>query len=285
MLNIKAHKLRLLLAAGSVLVCCVRMEENFQPEPSAGMEETTVYTLTVQAEKGASTKALTEATDGHTIQSTWKAGDQVDVYNSNNDKIGTLKAATDGASTTLSGSMNTVPEVSEKLTLKYLGGNYVSQQGTLEDIATRCDYATAHVAVTEISGNTITTDPAHFESRQAIVKFTLNHSVSKLFVGLGDQTLTVTPAAETNAFYVAIPEHLYRVEKTEIEDESLAGKQVSLVANGDAVYSKTASAIFETGKFYRVNVTMQRASVQAVEINVVQAPSYVAGGKKVEEAL
>lgn len=38
MLSVKAHKLRLLLAAGSVLVCCVRMEE------------TTVYSLTVQAE-------------------------------------------------------------------------------------------------------------------------------------------------------------------------------------------------------------------------------------------
>lgn len=38
MLSVKAHKLRLLLAAGAVLVCCVRMEE------------TTVYSLTVQAE-------------------------------------------------------------------------------------------------------------------------------------------------------------------------------------------------------------------------------------------
>ena len=117
------------LAVGSVFSCNQIKEEQLPQEPQ-GQEKTSVYTLTVEALKGASTKALTEDEVNHIIKSSWAEGDNVDVYNAGGEKLGTLTPAVSStSSTTLSGNLDTAPAVEDVLTLKYRSGNYASQDG------------------------------------------------------------------------------------------------------------------------------------------------------------
>ena len=108
--------------------------------------------------------------------------------------------------------------------------------------------------------------------------------VNSFYVGLGNRTLKVTPAAATNVLYVAIPEHL---ETTGADVKT--GKYISLTAEGAGVkYSLTRDdALLEKSKFYQVNASMNKAKIQGVTltgIDEASVPSYVLGGKKVEDA-
>jgi hypothetical protein len=111
--------------------------------------------------------------------------------------------------------------------------------------------------------------------------------VNPFYVGLGNRTLTITPAAATNVLYVAIPEHL----ETTGEDVK-KGKFISLTAEGSDGKNYTLTpddALLEKGKFYQVNASMNKAKIQSVTITNLDAdaslvPTYVLGGKKVEDA-
>jgi hypothetical protein len=263
------------LAVGSVFSCNQIKEEQLPQEPQ-GQEKTSVYTLTVEALKGASTKALTEDEVNHIIKSSWAEGDNVDVYNAGGEKLGTLTPAVSStSSTTLSGNLDTAPAVEDVLTLKYRSGNYASQDGTLDYIATHCDYATAEVTVTEVVDKSITTTPAQFVNQQAIVKFTLRQSgdeslsVMELKVNVGTTTYTVAPVppTKTSTFYVAV--------------EGFSEQTVTLSANaGGAYYDRKADNVtFENGKFYRVTATMTPRVLKSISISGLNpAPSYYYGG-------
>ena len=58
------------------------------------------------------------------------------------------------------------------LTLKFLSPNYDSQAGTLEYIATHCDYATASVTVTGVDGGAIFNAPSTADGTPATLYFT-----------------------------------------------------------------------------------------------------------------
>lgn len=261
-------------------------------EPEELVPETGPYTLTISATKeNGMTKALSDPYDG-TLWSQWTAGDVVSVY-SGETKLGELTAQSSGKSTILNGELTTPPQADDELLLSCRAGNYGLQDGLLSTIAANYDYCTATVRVSGVTGNKIWVDaPAVFKSQQAIVKFTLTDKsnsdsplfVNSFYVGLGNRTLKVTPAAATNVLYVAIPEHL----ETTGEDVK-TGKFISLTADGAAVkYSLTRDdALLEKGKFYQVNASMNKAKIQGVTltgINEAPVPSYVLGGKKVEEA-
>lgn len=272
----------------AVMTGCMAEQEVLVPE-------TSTYTLTIPATKmNEMTKALSDAGNG-TLWSRWTAGDVVSVY-SGEDLLGTLTAQSSGASTTLYGELSYPPQADDELLLSCRTGDYGQQDGLLSTIAATCDYCTATVRVSAVSGNTIRVNaPAVFKSQQSIVKFTLKNkadsdnplSVSLFYVGLGNQTLTVTPATATNVLYVAIPEHF---ETT--GDDMPTGKNISLTAKGsdNKNYTLTRNdALLEKGKFYQVNASMNKAKIQSVTItNLGTAaslvPTYVLGGKKVEEA-
>ena len=264
------------LAACTVFSCNRTKEEQLPEEPRQGQETPSVYTLTVEAVKGASTKALTEDAVNHVIKSSWADGDNVDVYNANGEKLGTLTPAVSSTtSTTLSGNLDTAPGVEDVLTLKFRSGNYASQDGTLDYIATHCDYATAEVTVTNVEGYSITTTPAQFVNQQAIVKFTLKRSgdvdlnVTELKVYDGTTTYTVTPVAP------ATPSVLY------VALEGFSEKAVTLSARaGGAYYDRKADNVtFENGKFYRVTATMTPRVLKSISISGLDpAPSYYYGG-------
>lgn len=270
------------VAAGIVGVSCtgfdVELPEKIQEEHPQQKEG--VYTLTLTAYKGAPTKALTEATDGKTIQSTWETSDVVKVYRENTE-LGTLHPLEGGSTTaTLTGEVTGASE-GDALTLTFSSENYASQDGTLAYIATHCDYATATVTVTAVSGNAITTTPASFESRQAIVKFTLKKAdgaaelAAKQFLfNDGSITYTVKPSPAASTLYVAIP--------------AFSNQMITLSAQAaDGYYDFTQSGVsFENGKYYRVTVSLTKQLISSLTISGLDpAPTYDFGGVSVTTAL
>ena len=127
------------------------------------------YSVTINAVKSP-TRALADA--GTSLTATWTAGDEIDVRFGGS-SVGTLTASSDGASTQFTGTISGDFNQNDELELRYLSDSYTSQDGTLDGIASSCDYATATVTITDVSGGTLTISDADFESQQAITKFQL----------------------------------------------------------------------------------------------------------------
>ena len=251
-----------LLAA--ILAACTN-----EPLPETIVEEAPEsYTLVVTATKGNdnTTKAL--SLDGKTLNATWALGEVVQVYHVSNPGTeaefesttpdATLSAQGNGAKTTLSGSFtgSYTPAVDDVLRLRFLPNpDYTTQEGTLDYIATHCDYAVATITVASVDALTSTvtaTAPASFENQQAIVKFSLKQPdgttplpVTSLTVNVGSTTYNVMPTAAASDFYVAV--------------QGASNKAVSLSAYTD--YGKfgyeKADITFETGKYYAIGVKME----------------------------
>lgn len=248
----------LLIAVAAMTACS--SENTIADEPVVKPDAPKTYTMTVQACKGdnATTRAL--SLNGSTLNATWTAGEVVTVYNETKAALlsGTLTAQTDGANTTLKGTLSGTIENGDKLKLKFLSPNYGTQDGTLTGSATSidkvCDYAEASVDVTSVSGGNITTTAASFENQQAIVKFTLMKKFDNsnleipaskaLTVNDGTNNYTVTPTSATNVLFVAIP----------------ATSTVNLsttVGSYTYTYEKTGVTL-TNGKYYAIVVKMAR---------------------------
>ena len=187
-----------LLIVSATFVACTN-DDNIIDEPQQPAA-TGTYTMTVNAQKGgddATTRAL--ALDGKTLNASWAVGEEVTVYN-NTKKAqldGTLKAQSDGSSTTLKGSLTGTIENGDELILHFNSANYASQSGTLDYIADNCDFAEASITVSSVDGenNVIPTSAASFVNQQAIVKFILkdkegnNLNVSNLSISAGSNRL------------------------------------------------------------------------------------------------
>ena len=165
-----------LLIASATFVACTN-DDNIINEPQQPANPTGTYTMTIEATKGdaATTRALTLS--GKTLNATWAQNEEVTVYN-NTKKVlldGTLKAQSDGSSTTLKGSLTGTIENGDELILRFNSADYASQSGTLDYIAANCDFAEASITVSSVDGenNVIPTSAASFVNQQAIVKFIL----------------------------------------------------------------------------------------------------------------
>ena len=215
-----------LLTLCVLLFSCIKEEPD--PKPIFGR---TNYTLNITAVKGErpDTKAL--SFDGLQLKASWAVGEKVRVFKGNV-SLGTLQATVAGESTTLSGTVNKAPKVGDELRLEFLSPDYDKQEGTLDYIATHCDYATASVTVSSLDESTITTSTAYFQTWQAVVAFRLVDaenptqplSASSLAVTLADKTITVTPVTPASEIFVAVP--------------AVPDQAISLQASvGDKIYS------------------------------------------------
>ena len=173
----------LLMAAllGAVLLAgCQRAEEDLKDEkPQEPAAEGTFF-LTLEASKGADTKALYLDTSGSNdkLDAYWKSTEKVRVYKEGS-YIGQLDV-TPGAgdrplTATLSGEI-TVSGLSSGDALMLLipreSWDYTGQVGTLADIESKYDYATASVTVATISGNSVTANQsADFLNQQSVYRF------------------------------------------------------------------------------------------------------------------
>ena len=179
---INIRTLAALLMASAAIVSCSVKEDIFEEETTIkeepAVQPAKVYTLSVNATKGGddeATKAL--SLEGKTLNAAWAQNEEVTVYN-NTKKAqldGTLKAQSDGSSTTLKGSLTGTIENGDELILRFNSANYASQSGTLDYIAANCDFAEASITVSSVDGenNVIPTSTASFVNQQAIVKFIL----------------------------------------------------------------------------------------------------------------
>ncbi len=235
----------LLLAGVSTIVSCTK-DDN---QPAEGK----TYHMTVTASKGGeSAKALT--VDGTTISATWAEGETVTVYNVTKGAAieGTLAAQSSGANTTLKGTLTGTIEAGDELTLKFCSPDYAMQDGTLEYIATHCDYAEATVTVASVEGGRITASDAAFENKQAIVKFTLKNtrdraiSASALSVSVGGTIYAAVPASASSELFVALP--------------GISGQAVTLSAKvGRQWYNRRqANVTFVNGQYYTVAAKLEQ---------------------------
>ena len=265
-----------LLLAGLIGLSCSRLDEIPQNETPETPEKT-FYTLIIKAEKEASTKALEDM--GTTLKSTWTAGDKVTVYGPGDQILGTLTASTGGSgSTTLEGNLTEAPKVGDVLTLKLRSDSYLTQKGTLDYIATNCDYALATATVETVSEMKITTTPASFVSQQAIVKFSIQDAggnalaVSQLLLNSGGRTYTVTPDSASSTVYVALP----AFSNQTVTLSATAGTSYYDLSKGDVT--------FENGKFYTITARLGKQPVSSITMDG-GAVKFLYGGTPASEAL
>ena len=247
----------LILLTLAVLAACAK-ETADDLRPADGH-----YTMTVQASK-VGTKAL--ALDGSTLNATWTQGDVVKVYKGD-DEIGELTAQSSGTPTTLRGEITVAPSANDVLTLKFLSPSYGSQNGTLEYIASHCDYAEATVNVKSIAGADITIKEtsASFQNRQAIVKFTLNNN-SDVAISTTSLTVSATNPAVLDANHCYSVTYSYTVTPTPAASEiyvaipGISGQTLNLTATvGTDTYVYQKSGItFTNGQYYEIAVKMPK---------------------------
>ena len=277
--------------------------------------EPKTYTLTIQASKGenkggdaASTRALSYS--GNALIATWKTGETVKVYkvtqSNGNDvytSIGTLTAQGNGATATLSGSLTGDIALNDHLALFFIGGvlDYRDQTGTLDNISSKYDYATAYTEVSKVDGSNITVVDAGtkdetipFDNQQAIVKFTLKdntgnpismkslrlHDANDHIIDISDflnetdhmGDITVTRSTAGSEFYVAI-----KTEEDYVEPNLVPSSlNLTLTATDDTdIYTYTKSGVqFECGKYYEITVKMTKQAENVVSLTWIGSHSY-----------
>lgn len=255
--------------------CGKEIEPEVVPEGNTPVDQPSTvftYSVSIDASKVADSRALT--LEGTTLNASWAVGEAVTAYNETKGEAltGMLTAQSAGASTTLKGELSGSKgiAVGDELTLKFLSPNYSNQDGTLEYIAANCDYATASVSVTSVSGSDIRTGTANFVNQPAIVHFELSKPISneglfsrsvKLFAD--NQIITVTLSSETKDVFVALPA---------ISDKSFI-IEASSYPDGVNYYYIKSGVSFESGKYYSIPVRMKEGIVVFNEIELNSAIS------------
>ena len=168
------RKIALLFAFATVLLSCSKEKE---ARPSGGMG---TYSFSINAVKEED-KALSKALElvGKHLGTSWKSGDRLSVYNCSQGEMlsGYLSTKNTGnTNVCFSGSLTGTVKSGDILELRWNDVDYKNQDGTLAYIAEHCDYATALVTVSSVSGGTVKVNStATFSAKQAIVKLSLKH--------------------------------------------------------------------------------------------------------------
>ena len=153
------------------------------------------WTVTLQASMDESTRALSEGT-GNVITASFAKDDEVVVVDADGSTIvGTLTAQSTGASTTLSGTLNTTSlTVGEEVKLRYRSAtaNYDGQLGTLVGIAANQDYAEGTLKVTSTSPSlTFESNSVTLKAKQSITKFTFSVNVKNFRIAANGLVRTI----------------------------------------------------------------------------------------------
>jgi len=273
--------LHILLACALLFSCAKEMEQPVQPVQP--VQDGKTYTLTVKADKGGKpdTKALGFDELTSELMAVWAVGEEVKVYKGDT-YLGTLTAQSAGASATLSGMVTGELAVDDELTVKYQSPNYASQEGTLDFIASHCDYAVANVTVTNVGGESITTTNAGFVNQQAIVAFTLKYGdegitsgITALTITSGTDTYAITRPAGEGPIYVAMKAVNNATIDFAATDGSLYyGKKVleKTLSRGN-YYAITLGMDFDSAMISYVRRSWDEASKSVVSETVVEKAS------------
>ena len=269
----------------ATLTACSSSDEIITDEPQQPEEPATgKYTMTIEASKGgdATTRAL--SLEGTTLNATWKKGEKVVVLGANVagddvEEIGTLTAQADGATTTLTGTIDKTPNAGRPIFLSFpkYPCVYTGQKGTLADISANFDYASSYIARDKWSATNnqiTTTSTAEFSNEQAVVRFTLKDKSGNLlnassltihdergYLVQSGELLTgsagdviVTPEDPTSEIWAAL-------------NSQNASMNLTLTATvGDNTYTYSKSDVkFKIGEFYDITVKMQPSTPLTME--------------------
>ena len=136
-------------------------------------------TLTVDATKSNATPDTRglKPSENNAINAIWSEGDQVTILSSSNNAVlGTMTPTSYGSNQTkLKATLISPVKRGDQLTLVFprTGRDYTGQKGTLNDIASNYDYATATVTVNYANDSFVSATDARFTNLQSIVRFTL----------------------------------------------------------------------------------------------------------------
>lgn len=200
------------LMGAMVWTGCQKIEEELiEEKPEVAEEKATTYSVSILAERndGPQTKGLeigdgTEATTTE-LKSIWTANEPVKVYLEGN-CIGTLTATPDNENAhlaTLSGEITTnITEGVTTLTLLTPRENwdYTGQVGMLLETAGSIEkkyhYTMASgVLVTDVEGNTITTENATFTNQQSIYRLSFRYRVGDTKTPITTKSVTISGAS------------------------------------------------------------------------------------------
>lgn len=274
-----------LLMAGAATTSCSNDEEVNEPAVKT-------YHMSINVTKGSDALTRALSLDGTTLNASWATGDKVYVFNKGDmTEYGYLEAQSDGASTTLDGTLTGSISVGDMIALFYPypgtdGWDYTGQDGTLATIATKYDISGGEAEVKSVSSGTITaagkTDgPIIFENMQAIVKFTLLNkdddtpiNATSLTISAKDKDydyemliqkrpidklakitcgpIDITPASATNELFAALsPDY-------DVLDPYPCNYTLT-ASDGTATYNCTATGVtLENGKYYDITVKMTK---------------------------
>jgi hypothetical protein len=133
----------------------------------------------------ATTRALSEG-EGNAISASFEKNDEVVVVDADGSTIvGTLKAQSEGPTTTLTGTLDAKSlTAGEVVTLRYRSAtaNYDGQAGTLAGISASQDYAEGTLTVSTTSPLEFTSDNVTLSAKQSITKFSFTDGTSPVSV-------------------------------------------------------------------------------------------------------
>ena len=156
---------------------------------SSNIDESTdaprFYNVTLTASmEGGDTRALSEGAENAIIAS-FAENDEVVVVKANGTSVGTLRAKTAGANTTLTGDLDASTLTNgEEVTLRYRSAtaNYDGQLGTLAGIAANQDYEEGTLTVTSTDPLTFNSNSVTLLAKQSITKFTFKNGTNPVSV-------------------------------------------------------------------------------------------------------
>ena len=266
------------LLVAATLVSCTK--ETAQDEPAVNTPAVS-GTLMVQATKAPVTKAL-ELKNGTFLNAYWAEGETVKVYKWGSENLlGTLSPTAFGSeSAKLEGTVDISGlAVGDYLELVYSGSgdlSYAGQDGTLETISDKYDFAVTSVKVEKIEDSCATTTYADFDNIQAIIKFkltdkdgapvfakslTINGNIVSGLECLGGSfnvesgPLVIKNADAPDEYYVSLnPESNY----------STTYYLCALGNNGKYYECRKENVNFEAGRYYEGTVKMEQVRYTVV---------------------
>ena len=230
--------------------------------------------VTLQASMGDEiTRALSEGT-GNAIIASFAENDEVVVVDADGSTIvGTLKAQSAGASTTLTGTLDAKSLVKDEVvTLRYRSAtaNYDSQAGTLAGIAASQDYEEGTLTVSSVEPLTFTSNSVTLRAKQSITKFTFkdastNANISVKTFGIAaaglvrsiaaDATSTETVGAVTGTLATASSDVYVALRNN---TDAKQAYSFTIKDNDGNWYTGTKNAKLTNGKNYTATVTLTK---------------------------
>ena len=264
------------LAALSLILAACSSDENTQENSDVNGQKIP-FTATISV-GNASTRSLTEATDGSVVNTSWELNEQVAlIHNSVVDVMSVTAVDETTKAATISGTITGQPADGDPVTVVYPASAVdtetkavktnllATQDGQLTTISEKLDYRTSSSTLAVSAGGSTFGSDVTLALQYAIWKLSLNDGTNAIsasqFVikdGSGKTITTVTPPTATSDLYIAMS-----------PASEAAFSFSAMMDDFSWLYSKEGVTL-KAGKYYQSSVTMT-ISKKAGEISYATA--------------